>query len=326
MSKKVWVIDDVPTKQVSTTKVSKSDIPIIKLKRPVQRNPFLSFSLSIIVWGSGQFYNRQIRLGILYFLFMINFYLFMSIITIYWGFIKSSFKTIYIDGSGTILIFGIFYLAGIIVWHLNAWQAYFKSTSINEQSLKGVRMKLLPVMCSLIIPGWGQLLNGQTKKGVFFQVFSITAIAILSFILIILLVWPTLESSQSRLIVEWIFTISVILSPFILVIWIVNIFDAAKVSLNSSMKIPLSKRINYALKKMSYRIQVYGLKNTMLPLIKRTTLICILLLFCVINYHSISKKFYIDQLNKLGNRLSERDMTVIPEIIKKLPDNINQFK
>ena len=316
MSKKVWVIDDIPKKQVSAIKISQSDIPIFKQKSPIQRNPSLSFSLSIIIWGCGQFYNKQVKLGILFFLLMINFYLLMSIVTIHWEFIKSSFETIYIDASSTLLICGFCYLAGLIVWHFNAWQAYVKSASINEKSLKGIRMRLLPAICSLLIPGWGQILNGQTKKGVFFQICAVTGIAIISFIIIIFLKWPTLESSRSRLIVEWVFSVSVFLSPFILMMWIVNIFDAAKVSIKNSIKIPLSKRMKYAVKKIRYRFQIYGLKNTILPLIKRAALLILLLIFCVIMYHSIPNKFYVQQVHNLGNRLSDKEMTVIPDIIE----------
>ena len=48
------------------------------------RNPAVALSLSLWVWGGGQFYNRQWQLGFLYFLFMINFYLFPSVIIHYW--------------------------------------------------------------------------------------------------------------------------------------------------------------------------------------------------------------------------------------------------
>jgi len=326
MNKKVWVIDDIPKKQVSAIKISQSNIPIFKQNSPIQRNPSLSFSLSLIIWGCGQFYNRQVRLGMLNLLLMINFYLFMSIGIMHWKSIKSSFETIYVDGSGTLLILGFFYISGLIVWHLNAWQAYFKSISISERSFKGIKMKLLPAVCSLLMPGWGQLLNGQTKKGVFFQLFALTGVAILPFIFIILIVWPMLESSRSRLIIEWIFSIGVVLSPFILMMWIVNIFDAAKVSINNTKKVPLPKRITYAIKKYRYHIQIYGLKNAVLPLIKRTTLAILLLIFCVITYHSVPTKFYMQQLQNLGNRISEKEMTVVPHIINKLTNNFSPGK
>ncbi len=318
MSQKVWVIDEIPEKQVSSTRISQRDISTIQQQSTRQSNPSLAYSLSFIIWGCGQFYNKQWRLGILFLLFMINFYFFMSIVVMKWEYIKSSFDSMYVDCSGTLLIFGFFYLSGLIVWHFNAWEAYCNSIKISAGSLKRIKMTLLPVVCSLLMPGWGQLLNGQTKKGIFFQLFALAGLATLPFILIIFLVWPTLEASRSRLIIEWVFSISIILSPFILMMWIVNIFDAARVSINNK-KMPLPIRIKYAIKKFRYHIQIYGWKNAVLPLIKRTALVILLLIFCVITYHSVPKKFYMQQLQNLGNRMSEKEMTIIPGIIKKLP-------
>jgi hypothetical protein len=167
------------------------------------------------------------------------------------------------------------------------------------------------------MPGWGQLLNGQVKKGLFFQLFALAGLAALPFILIVLLVWPALEASRSRVIIEWIFSISIILSPIILLMWILNIFDAA-MSLDNIKKGPLL-RIKNATNRFRYRTQLYGLKNAVLSLIKRTTLVILLLIFCGITYHFVPKKFYMQQLQHLGSQMLEKEMTLIPGIIKKLP-------
>jgi hypothetical protein len=326
MIQKVWVIDDIPEKQVSATDVNQRIIPVFQQKITKQRNPSLAYSLSIIIWGCGQFYNRQWKLGILFLLFMINFYLFMSIVVIYWESIRSFFEVIYVDCSGPLLIFGFVYLSGLIVWHLNAWQAHFKSLKSNARFHKDIKITLLPAVCSLLMPGWGQVLNGQTKKGLFFQSFALTGLATLPVIFIIFLVWPTLETSRSRLIIEWIFSISIILLPFILMMWILNIYDAAKVSIDNTKKEPLPIRIKYATNRFCYHIQIYGWKNAVLPLIRRSILIILLLIFCVITYHSVPKIFYVQQLQNLENRMSEKEMTVIPSIIKKLLNSISLGK
>jgi len=326
MSRKVWVIEDSPEGQVSPTKISQRIIPAIQQKSDKQRNPSLAYSLSIIIWGWGQFFNRQWRLGILSLLFMINFYLFISIVIIYWESFRFYFELVYFDCSGALLVFFLFYLSGLIFWYFNAWQAYYKRIMINAMSSEGIKMQLLPPVCSLLMPGWGQLLNGQTKKGLFFQLFAFTGFATLPFILIILFVWPTLEASRSRLIIEWIFSISVILSPFILMMWIYNIFDAAKVSIDKTKKASLPRRIKYARNRFRYHMQIRGWKNALFPLIKRTMLVILLLIFCVITYHSVPKKFYMQQLQNLGNRMSQKEMTVIPGIIKKLLNSISVGK
>ena len=316
MSRKVWVIEDSPEEQVSATNISQRIIPAYQQKSTNYRNPSLAYSLSIIIWGCGQFYNRQWRLGILFLLFMINFYLLMSIFVIYWESVTFAFELIYIDSSGTFLIFGFFYLSGLIFWYLNAWQAYYKCIKINARSPEGIKMKLLPPVCSLLMPGWGQILNGQTKKGLFFQLFGFAGLATLPFILIMLFLWPALEASRSRLITEWIISISIMLSPFILMMWIYSMFDAAKVSIDNTKKASLPRRIKNAGNRFRYHIQIRGWMNALLPLIKRTILVILLLIFCVISYHSVPKKFYMQQLQNLSNRMSAKEMTVIPNIIK----------
>lgn len=323
MSQKVWVIEDSPGEQVSSTKISQKILSKFQQTSTKQRSPSLAYSLSIIFWGCGQFYNRQWKLGILFFLFMINFYSFMSIVLMYWESITSIFESMYIDCAGAVLIFWFFYISGLIVWLFNAWQAYYESININARLFKDTKMTLLPSVCSLLIPGWGQLLNGQPKKGLFFHVFALIGLATLPFILIFFFLWPSLEASRSRLIIEWISSISVILSPFIFMIWIVNIFDAAKVSLDNTKKEPLLIRMKHATNRFRNNIQLYGKKNTVLPIIKRITLIILLIIFCVISYHSVPKKFYMQQLQNLGNRMLEKEMTIIPGIIKKIPNNIS---
>jgi hypothetical protein len=321
-SKKVWVIEDSPG-QVSLTQKSQKNIPTFKQKSKQksseQRNPSLAYSLSIIIWGCGQFYNKQWRFGVLFFLLMIMFYALMGITVTFWKSITSSFESVYVNRSATFLILNFFYLLGLIVWLFNAWQAYFRSIKINQKAPKGLKGKLLPVVCSLLIPGWGQLLNGQTKKGLLFGLSLLTGLVALPSIFVTLLAWSTLDASRSRIIIEWIFSISIILSPFFLLMWIVNIFDAAKVSIDHTKKVPLPRRIKYAIKRFRYDIQIYGRKNAVLSRLKRTIVIIILLIIGGTAYHFVPKKFYMQQLQHLGNRMTERDMTVIPDIIRKLP-------
>lgn len=328
-SQKVWVIEDSPG-QVSLIKKSQKNIPTFKQKtkqkNSEQRNPSLAYSLSIVIWGCGQFYNKQWRFGVLFFLVMIMFYALIGITVTFWESITSSFESVYINRSSTFLILNFFYLLGLIMWHFNAWQAYFRSIKINQKAPKGLKGKLLPAVCSLLIPGWGQLLNGQTKKGLFFGSLLLTGLVALPSILVTILAWSTLDASGSRIIIEWIFSISIILSPFFILMWIVNIFDAAKVSIDHTKKVSLSRRIKYAIKRFRYDIQIYGRKNAVLSRLKRTIVLIILLIICGTAYHFVPKKFYMQQLQNLGNRLLEKEMTVIPGIIKKLPNSISLGK
>jgi len=323
MSKKVWVIEDESENQVAATKIHQKNISTVHQNSTEQRNPSLAYSLSIIIWGCGQFYNKQWGLGVLLLLFMILFYAFIGIAVVYWEFITISFESVYVNRSETLLILSCFYLLGLVVWHFNAWQAYLRSIKMNQKASQGIKGKLLPVVCSLLMPGWGQLLNGQTKKGFIFGLLLLSSLVAIPFILFTFLLWPTLDASRSRYIIEWIFSISFILSPFLLLMWIMNIFDAAKVSIDPTKKKPLRIRSRYVINRFRYHVQVYGWKNALIALVKRNTLVIALLILGVINFRYVPEKFYMQELQHLGNRMSKKEMTVIPGIIKKLPNNIS---
>lgn len=241
----------------------------------------------------------------------------------YWEPIKTSLEPFNVNYSETLLLCGFFYLSGLIIWLLNAWQAYFMTLKSNAKSFKGIKIMLLPVVCSLLMPGWGQLLNGQTKKGLFFHMFALAGLAVFPAILTIFLAWQTLEASRAQSIVEWIFSICIILAPFILLMWLISIFDAAKVSINKLKREPFQKRTRYAINRFRSNIRIYGRKNAMLPLIKRMVLVTLLLILCVISYQYFPEKYYVTQLQNLGNRMSQKEMTVLPNLVKKLLNNIS---
>jgi hypothetical protein len=80
-------------------------------------------------------------------------------------------------------------------------------------------------------------------------------------------------------------------------------------------KEPLRKRIGYQKNRYRHDIQVYGWKNAMLPIVKRTVIVILLLALVVIGYHYIPKRYYIQQLMDLGDRISKEGMTLIPGLI-----------
>jgi TM2 domain-containing membrane protein YozV len=319
MSQKVWIINE-------NYKRSASGVAggiISSFHRDVkQKNPALAYSLSLLIWGCGHLYIRRWKSGVPLFLFMIMFYLSMIMIVKDWTAIVSILGSLNVSRSETLLVFVFFYLAGLIIWHFNSCHAYFRTIKMNNTSFKGVKSIFLPAACSLLMPGWGQFLNGQPKKGICFQIFSLTGLFAFPAILIVFLFWPILEVSQARLMVEWIFTISLIFTPFIVMLWLFSVYDAARVSADNIKKEPLRKRIRYQINRYRHGVQVYGWKNAILPIIKRIVIVILLLTIVVVSYHHIPKRYYKEQLMDLGSRISQEGMTVIPGLINYFCDNI----
>jgi hypothetical protein len=69
MNEKVWVIDDTDDPFEKSASRRKA------LERSLREewNPAVAFSLSIILWGGGQFYSRHWKEGAMFLLLMVNF-------------------------------------------------------------------------------------------------------------------------------------------------------------------------------------------------------------------------------------------------------------
>ncbi len=283
------------------------------------KNPAVAFSLSLIVPGAGQFYNRQWKAGILFLLPIIILCSFIGITVIYWEYLKTLYESFSVSRSGLLLTFITFYFSGLVIWYINAWLAYFKTVKNNSTPFTGIRTRWFPVVCSLLIPGWGQCLNGQTKKGLFFQVFALAGMAAFPVILIIFRVWQSLEPSQARLALEWILTICIILVPFILSMWLFSIYDAAMVGMSNQKGDPLRKKIGYSISRLRHRILTYGWKNAIMPSIKRFAMFILLLTFCLtISYYYFPESFYLSSLQHFETYLAQKEMTLIPLLINQI--------
>jgi len=135
--------------------------------------------------------------------------------------------------------------------------------------------------------------------------------------------WPTLDSSQARLVIEWIFTISIIFTPLILTVWLLGIYDAARVSTDNLRRESFRKRIRYQINRYRHDIQIRGWGNTILPITKRIVLMILLVGFGAISYQYIPKGYYIRQLQGLEDRFSQKGMTVIPHLINNFSNRIS---
>src|SRR3990172_2025611 len=292
--KPVWVLDDSQGKSVP----SKMAASFLHL----ERNPALAFSLSLLFWGGGQIYNRQRILGLFFLLLMTVFYAIPALAIQFRDFITSLLKSVYITPSDAFTACGIFYFSGLIFWVFNAIHAYYKAAQTRSEPFQGINNRLLPPLCSLLIPGWGQFLNGQPKKGSCFLIFALSGHFVLSAFLLIPLLWPTLETDMDRLFLERVLAIAIILSPLIVLMWGFSIYDAMRVCLEPLKKEPLRKRIEYAIN----RIRIKGWKGGVVPQMKRTLMLSLYLaLSLTLGYYYFPQRYYINTLQDFHIQLSK---------------------
>ncbi len=309
MNDKVWEIRDSGEKRLFVDETKKART----VRRPEQKNPAIAFSLSLLFWGGGQFYNDQVGRGVLFFLLMIIYSTVIFVLVFARETVAGylSYERISMDTVFTTL--GLFYAVGVLLWAFNADQAYHRAARGRREPFTGIDNKVLPLLCSLFVPGWGQFLNGQDKKGgVFLGLASVSLLSVAS-ILGVTLLWTSFEIDEYRIFYEMVLVIALLYTPFIPIVWLIGAFDAIKVSIDEVKKEPLLKRLKYA----NYRRKMHGLRG-IIPHFKMTVVLGVLLItLLVAGFFLGPQKYYIPRLKSLHVRLVEKDMVIIPYILER---------
>jgi len=305
----VWLLNESPT-----IPVSQAPSPVPSMQDGLGKNPAMAFSLSLWVWGGGQFYNRQWQLGVLYFLFMINFYLFPAVVIHYWTPIEAGLATLDIPASEILAVLGIFCLTGLMVWVINAVQAYYGAVLGETTPFEGVRNPFLPAVCSLLIPGWGQFLNGQTKKGICFLIAAMAGLFAVAVTLAVPVLWPTLNTEMDRRFAEGALVVAWLLVPPVLLIWGGSVYDAVKVCVDPLKKQPIRERVEAAINRMRMK----GWRGV-LSRLELTLMFSLYLAFCLaMSRYYFPQDYYVTLLNDLRTRTAQQQMIIIPRRIDQL--------
>jgi len=314
MEEKVWVIDD-PAEKRARNRKGLGEETTRRISSKTDGNPADAFSLSLLCWGAGQFYNRQWKMGTLLVLLEINYIAFLLISAIYWKDITHYLSSYYLTSSDVFFVASVFYFFGILIWFANALQAYHRALPDRKNSFMGVESRIYPALCSFMIPGWGQVLNGQIKKAYFFLCFSVVLFMAILLIPMTLLAWSVFEPSITSIILEFMFTGAFFSLPVLFVVWIISVYDALKVSNDELKKESWWKRMKYA----RNRVRLQGFDNTLLPQLKLTGLLSLILVISlIVGYFFFPKDFAHDHLSSIRSNLATEKMVIIPHLIDRI--------
>lgn len=309
---RVWVLED-PDERPRVRKKPAGTPP-----RP-QKNPAVAFTLSLLIWGAGQIYNRQRKSGFLLILLMVNFYMDPVLIWVYRESITPFLGWVDLTSSQLLMGIAAFYFSGLIVWLFNAEHAYFVAAKTRTESFRGIDGSFLPPVCSLLIPGWGQFLNGQAKKGALLLMFALIGFFAVPALLVIPFFWPELDTATDRLFWETGLVAVLVLSPVFLLIWPLSSFDAWKVSRDDTKKEPVLKRLEYA----NNRRRMYGWGRGVFPYCKQTLVLGLSLALCLaVAYYQFPRDYYAARLQSLQVQLSQQHMVLIPRLINRFLQDV----
>jgi TM2 domain-containing membrane protein YozV len=307
---KVWYVDDPDDPPVRTKPAA---------PKPPQKNPAVAFSWSLVLWGAGQLYNRQGAIGFLLLLLMVNCLVTPPVLWVYWDTLRVLPLTFSLTTPQFMLTSGTIYLIALIVWFVGAVQAYHRTNTSRTEPFTGIANRLLPAFCSLLVPGWGQFLNGQGKKGTLFLLVAVVALFAVPVLLMVLWGWPSLKSAVDRRFWELVLVAVAAVAPVALLIWPVAAFDALVVSRDDTKKEPVLKRLEYA----NNRRRMYGLGRGVFPYFKQTAMLGLLLVFfATVTYYYAPRDYYIARLQDLRDASSARQMVLVPRLIDRVVHDV----
>jgi hypothetical protein len=280
-----------------------------------QKDPAKAYNLSMFYWGGGQLYNDQLRKGGVFMVLMLLVFGGTVLGIIYrvelYGFLHNHS----ISRSRAFLGVEVLLFLVLLFWVSNAADAYRTAARSRKTLFPGVSSRVMPLLGSLLVPGWGQFLNGQPVKGSIFSVLAvITGFSVLSVILTFL-AWPLLDAGDAQFIAEGISAVCLLLVPLVPLLWTFSAYDAFKVSHDDLLKEPLWERIKAAY----YRGRTQGWVRGIFPQIKWTVMLVLFLaFFAIVVRYWFPIGFYAKLLSSVQLLLRDRGMTIVPELIDKL--------
>ncbi len=305
---KVWEIKD-PDSYLRKKTVVRRGPPV------AEKDPAKAYSLSLLCWGGGQLYNNQLAKASIFLIAMALLLVFVVLGSINFDELLKFLHENSISLSDAFLYLEIALFFIIMLWFFNAGDAYHFARRTRKTPFRGVKSRFTPLFASLVLPGWGQFLNGQQLKGSLFVGLSVVAIFSVLSVVLTYLAWPLLDASDTRFLVEGISAVCLVIVPFVPLLWLFSAYDALIVSHDDLKKEPLWERIKAAY----YRGWSQGWIRGVFPQIKGTFLLFLMLVFFVIVVYFWSpKEFYAEQLTSVKRVLSERGMTIVPALIDRM--------
>jgi TM2 domain-containing membrane protein YozV len=321
MKQKVWVINDLEG-DVAPAK-TRMDFPSPKKNRMEnrllpqydQKSPALTFSFSLLVWGSGHMYIREYVPALIFMASMVFFYSVILASLFFWDsvilFVSGSNLSAAMFMAGAV----VFLFAGLVLWLFNAVRAYYRAERMKWSGLfQGVDNAFWPLLCSLLFPGWGQFLNGQPKKGLFFLLFGMMGILSVIFLSAAQSLWTVLFTHTDRFVFELCFTAALAVVPAFFLAWIVSAHDAFW-----SCREPVRKRS--ILKRFQYfrdRARTHGIMRALLPKIRATVILGLLFTVSIlVGRHYFPKEYYLHTLETIRIEMLNSNMEITPELVRK---------
>lgn len=281
-----------------------------------EKNPARAYSFSLFFWGTGQTYAGLRMRGVLFQLMMV-----LVLIGVGFSLLFGKELLVLLRAEGVLnadifLWLEVLFFGAACFWSYNAIDAYHASARGRRVPFRGVENTVLPMLSSLLVPGWGQFMNGQPFKGSLLSGFAVLNLFCAVTIPAVLFFWPFLEPAKSRVIIETVFAGAVLYTPVIPLMAVLSGHDALKVSLDDTKKELILDRIAHAI----IRIRIEGWGHRIFSLARSSAVIALVLASFLVarNHYHFPVNFYSVHLIETRAWLQKQGMTIVPGLIDKV--------
>ncbi len=306
-NEKVWSISE----ERKTKKIAAETV-LLPSFRPSPRGSLWAATLSLFFWGLGQIYNKQYQKGILLFLLMVLgasiFYFTLNL----WDRLPGANLAVFLSLAGLSLL-------AILVWIYHILEAYCVANRKQSEEFTGIENAFLAATASALIPGWGQLANGQPKKAAFFLFFHFFRCWLVGLLWLTPFFWQRLTEGPERIFFEKFLLGATLSIPLIIFCWLLSISDAIAIAQHPGKRESLHKRIRYAWNRWRIKLPKVPIsRGRRLRVFLLAMLLLALTAAYFISIYFPTQQFYLSKMISLEQKLERAGFMIIPEYLKKI--------
>jgi len=186
-------------------------------------------TLSLLVCGGGQIYNGQMKLGVLLFLTEVLAVAAHWSAAKMWPAIRDLAELFSFNERAMFLTAAVADVFLVVVYLCNVGQAFLRAVGPRDRQ-PVFRSPILPGLASLLVPGWGQILNAQIAKAIFFLFWLLAEIYVVAMIGFTPLQRIAQETSLGALLAQEPTMIAAGIVFAAILTWILSVYDAVLVS------------------------------------------------------------------------------------------------
>ena len=185
-------------------------------------------TMSLLLCGAGQVFNGQFKLGVLLLLVEAFFVIGHRALIGSWSSMLALGELVGAGEAGLLVGVAVFDFLMVLFIPAVVYQAYQRAES-EHGSYEGMRNSVLPGLASLLLPGWGQLLNAQIGKAVFFLFCMLSALWVAAFF-VYAPILSALSHSMGEAAMQRAVSGGVGILIAAVLMWVLSIYDAVLVS------------------------------------------------------------------------------------------------